>query len=90
MRTTVTIDPETERLIRLAMAERGQSFKQVINEAIQRALADVQAEPEPPFEVRPRAMGLRPGLDPSRLNALADELEADAYLELSGRARDRS
>ena len=33
MRTTVTLDPDVERLIRAAMRERGLSFKEVLNEA---------------------------------------------------------
>lgn len=34
MRTTVTLDPDTEQLIRRRMRERGLSFKEAINEAI--------------------------------------------------------
>jgi hypothetical protein len=33
MRTTVTLDPDVERLIRDAIRERGISFKQVLNDA---------------------------------------------------------
>jgi hypothetical protein len=33
MRTTVTLDPDVERLIRDAMRERGISFKEALNEA---------------------------------------------------------
>lgn len=85
MRTTVTLDPATERLVRLAMAERGQSFKAVLNEAVQRGLMELDAESEPPFEVVPQRMRLRAGIDPGRLNALADELEVDAFVELAER-----
>ena len=82
MRTTVTLEPATEALIRRSMAERGESFKTVLNEAVRRGLADLAAGDDPPFEVRARPMGLRPGIDPARLNALADELETDAFVEL--------
>ena len=34
MRTTVTLDPDVEALIRRAMRERGLTFKQAVNEAI--------------------------------------------------------
>lgn len=34
MRTTVTLDPDTEQLVRARMAARGQSFKQALNDAI--------------------------------------------------------
>jgi hypothetical protein len=84
MRTTVTLEPATERLIRRAMAERGQSFKTVLNDAIQRGLIDVDDDADPPFEVVPHRMGLRAGIDAGRLNALADELEADGFVALAG------
>ena len=36
MRTTVTLDPDVERLVRDVMRERGLSFKQALNEALRR------------------------------------------------------
>ena len=39
MRTTVTLDPDVERLIKDAMRESGLSFKQALNEALRRGLA---------------------------------------------------
>jgi hypothetical protein len=34
VRTTVTLDPDTEALVRRRMRERGVSFKQALNDAI--------------------------------------------------------
>ncbi len=34
MRTTVTLDPDAEALLKRAMRERGLTFKQAINEAV--------------------------------------------------------
>lgn len=34
MRTTVTLDPDVEALIKRAMRERGLTFKQAVNDAI--------------------------------------------------------
>lgn len=86
MRTTVTLDPEVERLLKKAMQARGQSFKQALNQALLRGLADLaDDQQEPPFEVAARPMGLRAGLDPARLNAQAGELEARAHVELTQR-----
>jgi hypothetical protein len=34
MRTTVTLDPDTEQLVRARMAERGVTFKQALNDLI--------------------------------------------------------
>lgn len=39
MRTTITLEPDVERLIRAAMRDRGISFKQAINEAVRNGLA---------------------------------------------------
>jgi hypothetical protein len=39
MRTTITLDPDAEALIRKSMRERGLSFKQAVNEAIRAGLA---------------------------------------------------
>ena len=38
MRTTVTLDPDVERLIKDAMRERGVSFKEALNEAARAGL----------------------------------------------------
>ena len=38
MRTTVTLDPDVERLIRGAMQERGASFKETLNQAVRDGL----------------------------------------------------
>ena len=84
MRTTVTLDPEVEVLLQNAMKRSGQSFEEVLNQAILRGLANehVEAEEEP-FVVAARRMGLRSGIDAGRLNALADDLEADAFRALT-------
>lgn len=73
MRTTVTIDPDTEALLKEETARTGMSFKEVLNQSIRRALArsgprELQLEPlfSAPF---PRQM-----LETS-LNRLADEWE---------------
>lgn len=40
MRTTITLTPEADGLVRSLMAERALSFKEAVNEAIIRGLAD--------------------------------------------------
>lgn len=39
----------------------------------------------PPFVVKPFSLGLRPGIDPNRLNQLNDELEIEEYLRKEAR-----
>ena len=82
MRTTVTLDRDVERLLRDAMHRSRSSFKQTLNAAIRAGLGSKAGPPVPrPFVVKARALGLRPGLDPTAFNKLADDLEADALLE---------
>ena len=91
MRTTVTLEPETERLLREAMRQRGQSFKQTLNQAVARGLEDLLCRSDKtPFVPQSFPMGLRAGLDPYRLNSLNDDMETDAFLELSRRLNEQS
>ena len=87
MRTTVTLDPDVEQLLRDAMHQRRQSFKETLNQAIRAGLAGrgIPGVEDRPFVVRGRPMGLRAGIDPGRLNQMADELEAEAFASLSVR-----
>jgi hypothetical protein len=81
MRTTVTLDRDAERLLRAAMHSRRKSFKQILNDAIRAGLgAAPSARKVSPFLVKARPMGLNPGIDPSSLNKLADDLEVDSVL----------
>jgi len=43
MRTTVTIDPDTEALLREEVKRTGQSFKQVLNQSIRKSLGRKQS-----------------------------------------------
>lgn len=43
MRTTVTLDPDVEALLRTAMKQRGQSFKDALNSAIRAGLTGPRA-----------------------------------------------
>ena len=86
MRTTVTLDPDVEQLLRDAMQRRRQSFKEALNQAIRSGLSHANAGvDEAPFALRARQMGLRAGIDSARLNQVADELEAESFQELSRR-----
>lgn len=88
MRTTVTLDPDVERMLREAMRRSRQSFKATLNGALREGLEKISPRPRSaPFVVKARPLGLRPGLDPAGFNQLADELEADAVREKQARAR---
>ncbi len=89
MRTTVTLDPDVERLLKNEAHARGQSFKIALNEAVRQAFRGKLDPPHKrkPFVVKARPMGLRPGIDPARLGELADEMETDAFLATAKRLR---
>ena len=85
MRTTVTLDPDVERLLRDECYRTKRSFKEALNAAVRATL-----RPTPrrrPKLLPPRAMGLRTGIDPRDLSGLADELETEAYLATAARRR---
>jgi hypothetical protein len=80
MRTTVTLDPDVEQLLRHATHGSQQNFKAALNDGLRRGLAHLPpAVAATPFVVKARLMGLRTGLDPSRLHDLADDLEAETF-----------
>jgi hypothetical protein len=73
-------------LIAKAMSGRHRSSNKIIYQAVRRGLADLAPQvDEQPFRVRARALGLRAGIDPARLNQLNDDLETDAFLTVTAR-----
>ncbi len=78
MRTTLTLDDDVAALLREEAHRSKRPFKQVVNQAIRLGLRAASGPTEPrPFRVRARRLGLRPGIDPTKLNQLADELETE-------------
>ena len=82
MRTTVTLDPDTEALVRRRMKERNVSFKQALNDAIRRG-GLVEAGSSTSFSTRTADLGV-PTVNLDRALALAADLEDD---ELVRKAR---
>jgi hypothetical protein len=76
VRTTVTLDADTEALVRELMARDDVGFKEAINQAIRRGLAPA---PRQEFRQRTFAMGFRPDVPYDKALQLAGELE-DAEL----------
>ena len=72
MRTTVTLDPDTEQAIRARMAREGVSFKQALNETIRDGLR--QSGGEEPFVTPAFHMGV-PRVDLDRALAVSAALE---------------
>lgn len=86
MRTTVTLDPDVQALLKRAMREQDRSFKEALNDAVRAGLRKPAVAARPArFVQRSFELG-RPLVDLSKATALAGELE-DA--ELIARIRQR-
>jgi hypothetical protein len=88
MRTTVTLDPDVQLLLKNAMRDRDASFKKVLNDAIRSGLADKASSQAalPPLEQRTFRLGV-PLVDLTKANALAAELEDQEYIARMHRSR---
>jgi hypothetical protein len=88
MRKTVTLDKDVERMLRDVMHRTRRSFKETLNAALRIGLGRKPPQArKTPFAVKARPMGLRTGIDPTSLNKLSDDLDADAFLERDRRGR---
>jgi hypothetical protein len=74
MRTTVTLDPDVQALIKTAMRESDVPFKRVVNDALRRGLRPTPPPRSEPFVQAVVDLG-EPLIDVSSFNRLADELE---------------
>jgi hypothetical protein len=74
MRITVTLDPDVVCLLKKEAHQRDQSLKITLNDAVRLAFQSRLSPPpkRKPFVVKARSMGLRPGIDPTRLDVDAD------------------
>jgi hypothetical protein len=80
MRTTVTLDPDAERMLRTAMRERGLSFKQALNQAVRAGLAPVGRGRQRRFVQRTFAMGAEPHFRWDKALATAEAIEDEELL----------
>ncbi len=82
MRTTLTLDDDVAAALKVLVRSSGKTFKAVVNEVIRNGLMTGE-KPVPerePFRVSSAPRGFRPGIDPLKLNQLADELETERFL----------
>jgi hypothetical protein len=81
MRTTVTLDPDVQRLLKKAMRQRDTSFKQALNDAVRVGLGALPAPGQPPVSVEFPVFRMgAPLVDLTKATALAAELEDQELL----------
>jgi hypothetical protein len=85
MRTTLTLDDDVARLVDDAVHRERRPMKQVVNDALRRALTQPATRQEP-YRLTPHESSVRPGFDATGFNRLADELEDDAIQDTAGRS----
>ncbi|HVE46929.1 MAG TPA: CopG family transcriptional regulator [Acidimicrobiales bacterium] len=78
MRTTVTLDPDVETMVKRLMRDRGLSFKEAVNHAIRSGLA--ATPPAKAFSTPTFRMGFDPSIPWDRALSLAGELEDDELI----------
>jgi hypothetical protein len=79
VRTTLTLDTDVAEGLRQEVRRTGKSFKAAVNDALRAGLGGaMRRQRGKRFSVEPHDFGLRPGVDPDRLNQLVDELEVAA------------
>ena len=81
MRTTLTLADELVKALKDLAHERGTSFKQVVNDVLRRGLStpDRGRCRTRKFRVEPFDSAFRPGVDPTKLNQLIDDLQAREF-----------
>ncbi|MFT4287656.1 CopG family transcriptional regulator [Nocardioides sp.] len=71
MRTTLSLDDDVAALVDRAVHDQRSTMKQVVNDALRKALSTKDSEP---FRTVPHHGGPTPGVDSGHINGLADEL----------------
>jgi hypothetical protein len=75
MRTTVTLDPDTERMVRDLMRERGISFKHALNDAIRAGLAPAKRSGAHRFTQKTYSLGAEQNFRWDKALATAESIE---------------
>lgn len=83
MRTTITLDPDVEQMLRKTIRERDVTFKQAVNEAIRAGLRG-KAPKRKHFRQQTFSMGMKPGFPGDKALAYAFELEDRAMIRKMG------
>jgi hypothetical protein len=86
MRTKLTIDDKLVHALRKKAYESGNSFREVVNSALQAGIQAEHAWPgSRPYKIKPAALGgVLPGINLDKALRLADEIETT---EIAGKLR---
>jgi len=81
MRTTLTLEADVARTLKSTAQSQKISLKKAVNDALRAGLGlQNKTRKRTPFRVKTHSGGFMPGLDPRKLNKLADFLEDESIL----------
>ncbi len=82
MPTTITLDADVAEFFKEQSRLLNKPLEQVANETLRRDIPPrLQKKKKPPkFRVKPFKGGFAPGVDPTQLNRLNDQLEVEEYV----------
>lgn len=76
MRTTLTLDDDIASKLRTEVRRSGKPFKEVVNETLRMGFNyRRQAKSLPPYKIKARSLGLRPGFSYDNISELLDQLD---------------
>jgi len=76
----LTLDEDVAAKLRAEARQSGEPFKQVVNRLLRQGLnSQAQAKALPPFKVKTRNMGLRPGLNLDCVWSLLERVDGPGY-----------
>jgi negative regulator of replication initiation len=81
MSFTLAIDDELDSLLRDEAKKTGKSASDIASSLLRAALEKPKAASSTEFQVHPHSGAFAPGVNTAKLSRLADELEAEAFVE---------
>jgi hypothetical protein len=76
VRTTLTLDDDVAAKLKAESRKTGKPLKQVVNDTLREGFFARKSKKDlPPFKVKARALGLRPGLNYDKIGELIEEAE---------------
>ena len=79
-RTTLTLEDDVAARIHTEARKSGRPFKAVVNDLLRFALnAGRSSRARTPFKVKPRELGLRPGLEYDDVGGLLEQVEGTGH-----------
>lgn len=79
MRTTLSLDDDIANLLNKEIRRSGVSFKEAVNHYLRLGLMAAKQPVRKKFVVKPRAMGLPPGLSYDNIGELLDAIEGPLH-----------